>query len=257
MRTSIACILLLVLLCLVGCNSSSGTREAVNAPSQSLVSNTAGQPPILPDAQMTPGDTLDVTKDDICVSGYTQKVRNVPSSVKKEVYQEYGIASHQPGDYEIDHLISLELGGSNSKKNLWPQSYKTQPWNAHVKDQLENKLHDDICTNKVDLKTAQQEIASDWIAAYKREFNTQTPLSSYRGRERSSEARTQSAASVQTNDVAPSNGQVWVNLSSGKYWQPGTRYYGNTKRGQYMSEAQAQAQGYTPAGGQQGHQNDQ
>ena len=74
--------------------------------------------PILPDANMTPGDTFDVTAQDICAHGYARKVRDVPEEMKREVYREYGITSHGPGDYEIDHLISLELGGSNSIKNL-------------------------------------------------------------------------------------------------------------------------------------------
>jgi hypothetical protein len=54
-----------------------------------------------------------------------RKVRDVPEEMKREVYREYGITSHGPGDYEIDHLISLELGGSNSIKNLWPESHRT------------------------------------------------------------------------------------------------------------------------------------
>jgi hypothetical protein len=78
----------------------------------------------LPNPQMTPGDTLDVTTGDICVPGYSSKVRNVPTSVKDQVYREYGILTHKAGQYEVDHLISLELGGSNSIRNLWPQSYK-------------------------------------------------------------------------------------------------------------------------------------
>ncbi len=92
--------------------------------------------PILPNATFTPGATLPVTIDDIRVPGYTKKVRNVPQGVKEKVYTEYGITSRAPREYEIDHLISLELGGSNSIRNLWPQSYLTQPWNAHVKDRL-------------------------------------------------------------------------------------------------------------------------
>jgi 5-methylcytosine-specific restriction endonuclease McrA len=59
---------------------------------------------------------------DLCVPGYTKKVRNVPAEMKREVYEEYGITSHESGDYEVDHLIPLELGGSNSIKNLWPES---------------------------------------------------------------------------------------------------------------------------------------
>ena len=95
----------------------------------------ATAPPLVPDPQQTPGATLEVTKDEVCVPGYAKKIRHVPTAVKQQVYAAYGIESHAPGEYEVDHLISLELGGSNAITNLWPQSYQTQPWNAHVKDQ--------------------------------------------------------------------------------------------------------------------------
>src|SRR5271166_5734550 len=53
--------------------------------------------PILPDANMTPSDTFDVTAQDICTRGYARKVRDVPAEMKREVYREYGIISHGPG----------------------------------------------------------------------------------------------------------------------------------------------------------------
>jgi Metal binding domain of Ada len=124
--------------------------------------------PIVPDSKLTPGDVLEVTKEDICTPGYSKKVRDVPQAVKEKAYAEYGITSRQPREYEVDHLISLELGGSNSIKNLWPESYLTEPWNARVKDTLENKLHKMICDGTIDIKVAQQAIASDWIGAYKK-----------------------------------------------------------------------------------------
>jgi hypothetical protein len=170
---------LLLLVC-GGCNNFAQSASS-GRPGYPAMSSTVGgrqslpdkevydeNAPIKPDPKLTPGAVLEVTKEDICTPGYSKKVRDVPSSVKKKVYEEYGITSHQPGEYEVDHLISLELGGSNSIKNLWPESYKTKPWNAHVKDKVENKLHIMICSDKIDLKTAQQEIATDWIAAYQK-----------------------------------------------------------------------------------------
>ncbi len=244
-----------------GCRSSQpGLAAPSHRASRTTLSADQSGSPILPDPKMTPGATLPVAIGDICVSGYSKKVRNVPADVKQQVYAEYGIASHQPGEYEVDHLISLELGGSNSIKNLWPQSYVTQPWNAHVKDKLENELHAEVCAGKIDLPTAQHEIATDWIASYKKHFNTSVPLSSARaplsvgGSRRVRHPLTGNnnpfGTAAPQGSTASASAQVWVNLKSGKYFQPGSSYYGHTKSGQYMSEAAAQQQGYVAAKGQ-------
>ena len=88
----------------------------------------AEQPtPILPDPKLTPGNTFDETAQDVCAPGYPKKVRAVPAWLKKQAYAEYGITEYKPGDYEVDHLIPLSLGGSNSIRNLWPQSPKLRP----------------------------------------------------------------------------------------------------------------------------------
>jgi hypothetical protein len=129
----------------------------------------------LPDPQLTPGATLDVTTTDICVPGYTKKIRYVPIAVKRQVYREYG-AVYRPGAYEIDHLVPLELAGSNSIKNLWSESYSIE-WNARIKDELENRLHMLVCHGSVSLSEAQRAIATNWIDAYKRYFRTDHPLS--------------------------------------------------------------------------------
>ena len=132
--------------------------------------------PWLPDAVLTPGATLAVTVHDLCTPGYARRVRYVPIAVKRSVYVAYGVPHPGKGDYEMDHLISLELGGSNAVRNLWPQSYRTTPWNARVKDALENELHRRVCSGRMDLATAQHDIAADWIASYQRTFRRAQPV---------------------------------------------------------------------------------
>ncbi len=172
-----------------------------------------------------------MTAQDVCVPGYAKKVRAVPAWLKRQAYAEYGITEYKPGDYEVDHLIPLSLGGSNSIRNLWPQSTKTSPWNSYVKDALERKLYNLVCRGQLDLKTAQREIASNWIEAYKKYVGENPPTSV-----------------VRETKVARDN-DVWVNTRSRKYWRAGSRYYGKTKQGEFMSELDALDRGYSPAGG--------
>jgi hypothetical protein len=120
----------------------------------------------LPDPACTPGAVFpDATVDQICTPGYSSSVRNVPQGVKDQVYAEYGIPSHEPGQYEVDHLISLELGGSNDISNLWPEPADPRP-GFHEKDKVENYLHDEICAGRISLQQAQYQIATNWYAVY-------------------------------------------------------------------------------------------
>ncbi len=90
----------------------------------------------LPDPRFTPGDTLDVSKSDICAPGYTKTIRDVPAAVKKRIYLMYGRSRESGVCCELDHLIPLELGGSNRPTNLWPQRFDLE-WNARAKDRIE------------------------------------------------------------------------------------------------------------------------
>jgi hypothetical protein len=124
----------------------------------------------LPDRHCTPGRSFrGVTADKVCTPGYSAKVRNVSETTKRRVYRRYGIRRHHTGQYEVDHLIPLELGGSNSIKNLFAEAARPRP-GFHQKDRLENRLHDEVCDGTLELRTAQHRIASNWLKAYRREF---------------------------------------------------------------------------------------
>jgi hypothetical protein len=129
----------------------------------------------IPKNSLTPGETRNVTVDDVCRPEQEDTLRTVPVSLKQQVFREYGIHDMRPSAYEVDYLITPELGGSGSIRNLWPQPYSAV-WNAHVKDDLEDRLHGLVCAGQVDLATAQREISQDWIGAYKKYFHTDKPF---------------------------------------------------------------------------------
>lgn len=101
----------------------------------------------------------------------------VSPQLQREVFREYGIVNPQPNDDEIDYLIAPGLGGTGDILNLWLQLYTSLRWNASVKNSLEEEhLHQLVCTGRLDLSTAQHDIATNWIAAYKKYFHTDRPL---------------------------------------------------------------------------------
>ncbi|MDE2098218.1 MAG: HNH endonuclease [Patescibacteria group bacterium] len=137
--------------------------------------------PILPDPKLTPGDVLtNVSVEQLCQRGYANVinggVRDVPESVKRQVFIEYfGKVPEHPGGYEIDHLVSLELGGSNDIKNLWPETLGPVQWNAITKDRLEDRMAALVRAEYLKsgpvgaeqlLRIYQSWISTNWIAAY-------------------------------------------------------------------------------------------
>ncbi len=133
------------------------------------------QDPIIPDAHLTPGVVRSVSAIDVCRPGAGEETRP-PASVQKAVFHEYGMDGAQAQGYEVDHLITPALGGSDDIRNLWPESYSST-WNAHVKDELEDRLRNMVCGGQLDLTTAQRDIARNWVSAYKKYFHTDRPLS--------------------------------------------------------------------------------
>jgi Putative zinc-finger len=129
---------------------------------------------LLPDPGFTPGATRAVALADLC-STDDEVVRDVPSSLQKKIFQEYGIRGVPAAEFEVDYLITPGLGGSDDVRNLWPEPHSNTVWNSYVKDQLEDHLHRMVCERKISLNEAQKEIASNWIEAYKKYFHTQEP----------------------------------------------------------------------------------
>jgi hypothetical protein len=134
--------------------------------------------PLLPESRLTPGATRPISTSQACTPGPSDQMATIPLAVRQAVFHEYGMDGSPARAYEVDHLITPELGGTDDIRNLWPEPYATTEWNAKVKDELEDRLRQLVCEGKLDLPTAQRDIASNWIAAYQKYFRTDKPLSS-------------------------------------------------------------------------------
>jgi anti-sigma factor RsiW len=131
----------------------------------------------MPKASVTPGDTVFVAAKDVCTPDFpTEKQMVIPASLQQRVFAQYGISNPEPHAFEVDYLITPDLGGASSEHNLWPEPYHNIVWNARVKDELEVHLKNLVCSGKLDIATAQHDLANNWIAAYKKYFRTAVPL---------------------------------------------------------------------------------
>jgi hypothetical protein len=125
----------------------------------------------LPDPRCTPGSIdPDVTQADIrstiCKKGWTATVRPPESQTERFKFDVAYPAYRTPQSErtELDHLVPLELGGSNDATNLWPES----PPTPNPKDKVENALNAAVCDGRVKLAAAQAAIAADWLTAEKK-----------------------------------------------------------------------------------------
>jgi hypothetical protein len=116
----------------------------------------------MPNRALTPGDVAQSDAAAVCSTGNASRHRRVSYRTRDRVYLAYGIPRGQrKGRYEIDHLVPLELGGSNRPANLWPQPLA----DAKRKDRVEEQLHDLVCAGRMSLDAAQRAIERDWHTA--------------------------------------------------------------------------------------------
>ena len=149
------------------------SRSSV-APPSTVVAST-NEPDALPNRSLTPGATRALPVAELC-GNIPWEPSPVPPSVRQQVLRNYRMEHVPDHEYELDYLVTPDLGGAPDPKNLWPERYGSRVWNARVKDQLEDLLPHLVCQGEVDLATAQRDIATDWIAAYKKYFRTNHPI---------------------------------------------------------------------------------
>lgn len=142
------------------------TDDAHLTPGQCHARTASGGQP-LPDPACTPGAidpavTQANVASTICRSGYTATVRPPAADTgrwKVRTYVFYGLDTGARGEY--DHLVPLELGGSNATSNLWIETGSI----PNPKDTVENRLKDEVCAGQLTLAAAQRAIATDWTTA--------------------------------------------------------------------------------------------
>lgn len=162
------------------------------------------------DSNANPIRTQDISN--IC-STKTDTVRNVSEKTKQAIYKRDGVPD---GNYtgmcrgihgcEVDHRISLELGGSNEEDNLMIQPYDG-PCNAHDKDKLENRLHRLLCAGEIQINTAQQLLYNHWIDGYRKYIDS-----------KGCDGASQQIPN-QKEFILPPNGGDWISVDGSISWR--------------------------------------
>jgi len=183
---------------LAGSTTSSSLAAATVTSPAPLVATTlptsTAASAVEPDAAFTPGETNPVVTQatigrTICVSGWTATVRP-PESYTEQIkhledgaggvvtyqgvsYSVHGfeLADHNISDFELDHLVPLEIGGSPADpRNLWLEPYEAPKGPAapgtgsQTKDKVENAARVAVCAGRLTLADAQREMAANWSA---------------------------------------------------------------------------------------------
>lgn len=126
---------------------------------------------VLPNSRFTPGESNPEITESVVISRSfrTSDYRDVPVEEKEEVAQVYRVPWEDRHDYEFDHLIPLDCGGSNSFRNIWPEPLHLNvdgyDLGAKTKDELEAELGRLVHGGRMSLEAAQAEF-QDWPKAY-------------------------------------------------------------------------------------------
>ncbi len=170
-----------VLLLLALVTGPVGAKGLPRAPSSAPLPVGAARARWLPDPHLTPGAAGPMGLHAVCTTS-TKDTRHVTARTKRLVCEAYGLPATGPRRcpgpaWELDHVVSLELGGRNDCPELpsprrWTCNLFPQPmagaWGARVKDGLEHHLAALVCRGVVPLEEAQALIAHDWIEAWRR-----------------------------------------------------------------------------------------
>jgi hypothetical protein len=127
--------------------------------------HTTGRPPFTaPSNACTPGAFVRKTKADVC-DGQTVRP-SLPAAERRAILSNYGVPTFNGTTGEIDHRVSLALGGTTDRRNLWPQ---VEVNGFNPKDRLEAVILRRVCKglpHPMRVTTAVRVFLADWRAGY-------------------------------------------------------------------------------------------
>jgi hypothetical protein len=106
----------------------------------------------------------------VCCGPVCAWLQDLPGAAPLCALAGRGLAPKSYGSsLEIDHIVSLELGGSNDPANLYPEelTYPNQQPGFRIKDKLETKAATAVCAGTLTLSYVQHRIAANWKLLYK------------------------------------------------------------------------------------------
>ncbi|MFL6590748.1 MAG: HNH endonuclease [Chthoniobacterales bacterium] len=118
--------------------------------------NAGATDPLLPNPKLTPGKVATSDKDRA----------GVTVAMEQKVFARYKLPWEYRGEFKIDHLIPVELGGADTLDNLWPQRIRAKPYGSDRKELLAEVLLQKVRAGKMTMGDAQEQISHDWIDAF-------------------------------------------------------------------------------------------
>lgn len=121
-----------------------------------------------PDTKLTPGvvavsDLTTVCRGSKRIRGlFTPSSPLVAKSDQQAVFAEYSISPGNTKHYGLDFLVPLQLGGANTRANIWPAAL-SHGIGFHEKQVLNIRIHELVCRRELPLDQAQRQISTDWV----------------------------------------------------------------------------------------------
>lgn len=129
-----------------------------------------------PNLSLTPGFVATTNVGTVCAGAKKEHALFSPKSPLispadiAAVFAEYKISVANERHYGLDFLVPLQLGGANTKSNIWPALRFATNRGAgfREKETLNIRLHVLVCHGQMKLADAQTQVASDWISLWVR-----------------------------------------------------------------------------------------